>query len=426
MAVKDDRIYKIGEGIRIDGKVIEIPGEGLYLLPGIIDDQVHFREPGYTHKGNVHTESRAAVAGGVTTFMEMPNTNPATLTQSLLQEKYNAAARHAFCNYSFYMGASNDNYDEVMRTDSEDVCGVKVFMGSSTGNMLVDNVQTLDTLFSELGTLIAVHCEDEQTVKRNLANYIEQYGENLTASFHPKIRSVDACYLSSSQAVALAKKHNTRLHILHISTGDEISLFDNTTPLYQKHITSEVCVHHLHFDASQYSELGNLIKCNPAIKEASHRLQLWQGLQDGYFDVIATDHAPHTWDEKMQPYIKSPSGLPLVQHGLQMMLSYFAQGKLSLERIVELMCHNPAVAFRIKDRGVIDEGYFADMVLVDMNVNPTVTKDTILYHCGWSPLNGKTLTGKVMTTWVNGHPVYDGHQFIPGKGKRVEFEKFRV
>ncbi|MEZ4911336.1 MAG: dihydroorotase [Saprospiraceae bacterium] len=426
VAVKNERIYKIGNHLQFNEQIKEISGEGLYLLPGIIDDQVHFREPGYTHKGNVHSESRAAVAGGITTFMEMPNTNPATLTQSLLQEKYDQAAKTAFCNYSFYMGASNDNYDEVMRTNPENVCGVKIFMGSSTGNMLVDNTRALNRFFSELETLVAVHCEDEQTIKSNFATYFEQYGTNLDATFHHHIRSAEACYLSSSKAVSLAEKYGTRLHILHITTGTELNLFSNSIPLREKRITSEVCVHHLHFNASQYTTLGNLIKCNPAIKEDSQRQQLWKGLKEGYLDVIATDHAPHTWDEKHQPYINAPSGLPLIQHSLLMMLSYFDQGIISLERIVELMCHNPAIAFRIKDRGYIDEGFYADMVLVDLNQSTLVSEENVLYHCGWSPLAGSALSGKVVTTWVNGHAVYDEKTTIHGMGKRLEFEKLRL
>ena len=419
------------EGTINDEADLEINAEGKYLLPGIIDDQVHFREPGLTHKATIGSEAKAAVAGGVTTFMEMPNTKPPALTQALLEEKYQIAANSSLANYSFFMGVSNDNLDEVLRTDPKSVCGIKVFMGSSTGNMLVDNKLTLERLFRDAPMLIAAHCEDENTIKINLENYRFKYGENIPVEMHPEIRSEEACYISSSFAVGLAKQLNTRLHILHISTAMEIDLFDNIHPLPAKKITSEVCVHHLWFDSEDYARFGNKIKCNPAIKNALNRKALLKGLLDDRLDIIATDHAPHTREEKQSNYLEAPSGIPLVQHPLNMMLEFYHQGFISLEKIVEKMCHNPAICFGIKDRGFIREGYWADLVLVDLDDPWMVEKPNIYYQCHWSPFEGQKFQSKVTHTFVNGHlvfqnegkgysnPVFDESV----KGKRLEFDR---
>lgn len=420
--IEGGRISKIDAQLNIPGNAEEINGENLWLIPGIIDDQVHFREPGLTHKADIASESRAAIAGGVTSFMEMPNTNPAALTQELLQQKYDKAAQTSYANYSFFMGASNDNYDEVMRTNPKDVCGIKIFMGSSTGNMLVDNHKTLEHLFANVPMLIATHCEDEATIKENLQKFMLQYGEALQPSMHPLIRSVEGCYLSSSFAVELARRYNTRLHILHISTAKELALFDNSLPLSQKRITSEVCVHHLYFSSDDYTGLGNQIKCNPAIKEISNKEALFPALLDDRLDIIATDHAPHTWVEKSQPYLQSPSGLPLVQHSLNIMMEFVQKGMISMERVVEKMCHAPAECFGLKDRGYIDEGLYADMVLIDPTEQWKVSKENVHYKCGWSPLEGKVFTGKVKRTLVNGKEVYNSNgAFLQGEGKRLEF-----
>ncbi|MBL7809244.1 MAG: dihydroorotase [Saprospiraceae bacterium] len=421
--VRNGRIEKIAPGITATAD-IEIDAKGKYLIPGIIDDQVHFREPGLTHKANIATESRAAVAGGTTSFMEMPNVNPPSVTQELLEEKYHIAARTSLANYSFFMGTTNDNLEEVLRTDPKRVCGVKIFMGSSTGNMLVDAPSTLERIFAESPMLIATHCEDEATVRNNLAKYKELHGDAITAEFHPIIRDARACYLSSSMAIELAKRHNTRLHILHISTNDELALFRNDIPLKDKRITSEVCVHHLWFSANDYASLGNQIKCNPAIKSAEHRDALFPALLDDRLDIIATDHAPHTWEEKSQPYLQAPAGLPLVQHSLNVMLEFYHQGRISLERIVEKMCHAPAITFQIAERGFLDEGYWADMALVDLDHEWTVQPDNVLYKCGWSPFMGKTFRGKVVSTIVSGHLAWHEGQLREGKsGERLEFER---
>jgi dihydroorotase len=421
--IRNGRIEKIAPAISATADM-EIDARGKYLIPGIIDDQVHFREPGLTHKANIATESRAAVAGGTTSFMEMPNVNPPSVTQELLEEKYQIAARTSLANYSFFMGTTNDNLEEVLRTDPKRVCGVKIFMGSSTGNMLVDSPSTLERIFAESPMLIATHCEDEATVHNNLAHYKELHGENLTAEFHPIIRDVKACYLSSSMAIELAKRHNTRLHILHISTKEELVLFRNDIPLKDKRITSEVCVHHLWFSANDYASLGNQIKCNPAIKGAEHRDALFPALLDNRLDIIATDHAPHTWEEKSQPYLQAPAGLPLVQHSLNVMLEFYHQGRISLERIVEKMCHAPAITFQIKERGFLDEGYWADMALVDLDQEWTVQPDNVLYKCGWSPFMGKTFRGKVVSTIVSGHLAWHEGQLREGKsGERLSFER---
>jgi dihydroorotase len=420
--VKDKQIEKIAPFINLNVPHEEINGDGLWLIPGIIDDQVHFREPGLTYKADIASESRAAVAGGVTTFMEMPNTNPPALTQELLQQKYDIAQKMSYANYSFFMGASNDNYDEVMRTNPKNVCGIKIFMGSSTGNMLVDNRNTLDRLFADVPMLIATHCEDEQTIRDNLEKYKSQYGDAITPDMHPLIRSEEGCYLSSSMAVELAKKHNTRLHILHISTAKELSLFENNRPLSEKKITSEVCVHHLYFSADDYARLGNQIKCNPAIKARENKEALFEALLDDRLDIIATDHAPHTWEEKSQPYLLAPSGLPLVQHSLNLMLDFVHQGKITMEKVVEKMSHAPVECFGIRDRGFIEEGKYADLVLVNPDKTYNVDKSNIFYKCQWSPLEGKQFKGKVQATYVNGIMVYDGNNtFKQGFGQRLNF-----
>jgi dihydroorotase len=420
--IKNGRIERIGNMLNISADR-EIDATGKYILPGIIDDQVHFREPGLTHKGNIFSESRAAVAGGVTSFMEMPNVNPPSVTQDLLQEKYDIGAQNSLANYSFYMGTTNDNLEEVLKTNQKNVCGVKIFMGSSTGNMLVDAEKTLDNLFSKVDLLIATHCEDEATVRANNEAYKLKF-PNATASAHPIIRSHEGCFISSSMAVALAKKHNTRLHILHISTENEIPLFDNTIPLSKKRITAEVCVHHLFFNENDYKTLGNLIKCNPAIKSEQDQKALFQALLDNHFDVIATDHAPHTWEEKSKPYYDAPSGLPLVQHALPLMLDFYHKGMISLERIVEKMCHAVADCFQIEKRGYLDEGYWADLAIVDINKELHVSKENILYKCGWSPLEGKILRGSVEKTFVSGNLVFDNGKIIEaGSGQRLLFER---
>ncbi|MEY4928041.1 MAG: hypothetical protein RI894_2477 [Bacteroidota bacterium] len=404
----------------------KIEADGLYLLPGIIDDQVHFREPGLTHKATIASEARAAVAGGVTSYMEMPNVKPPTLTQTLLAEKYALAARTSLSNYSFFMGASNDNLDEVLKTNPQNVCGIKVFMGSSTGNMLVDNPVTLERLFKECKLLIATHCEDEDTVRRNELAYKNRYGAQLDWAQHPEIRSVEACYKSSSMAVELAKKHNTRLHILHISTKDELDLFRNDIPLAQKRITAELCVHHLYFNSDDYATQGSLIKCNPAIKSREHQAALLSALLDNRLDIIATDHAPHTWAEKhaADGYFNTPSGVPLVQHALPMMLSFFYENKISLEKIVEKMCHAPAECFQIEKRGFLRENYWADFSLLDLDATQVVSDKNVYYHCGWSPFMGKMQRGIVQKTFVSGHLAYDkGCFFMDKMGERLTFER---
>jgi len=419
--IKNGRIEKIDSSIAQSADR-EIDATGKYVLPGIIDDQVHFREPGLTHKSDLYTEPRAAVAGGVTSFMEMPNTKPTSTTQEELQKKYDIAAKTSTVNYSFYMGATNDNLEEVLKTNPNNVCGVKIFMGSSTGNMLVDNRATLEQLFSKIKMLIATHCEDEATIINNLAKAKEKYGEDLDATYHPIIRNAEGCYLSSSMAIELAKKHGTRLHILHISTADEIKLFDNDIPLKQKKITAEICVHHLFFDDAYYHILGNKVKCNPAIKTVHDREALLEGLKNGYFDVIATDHAPHTIEEKSQPYLKAPSGLPLIQHSLALMMSFYHREELTKEFIVDKMCHAPAELFRIKERGYIEEGYYADLAIVDPQQIWKVDKSNIEYKCGWSPLEEFDIRGKVTSTICNGEFVYRDNKLTEAKsGERLLF-----
>jgi dihydroorotase len=423
--IKNGRIERIGNAIGVKEKVTEIDGEGRHLFPGAIDDQVHFREPGLTHKANIYTESKAAVAGGVTSFMEMPNTIPNALTEDLLEEKYAIAKYNSLANYSFFMGVSNTNADEVLKMNKRksDVCGVKIFMGSSTGNMLVDSEPALHKIFSESELLIATHCEDEKIIKENYKN-LKSIKPILSPSDHPVIRDENACYASSSFAVSLAKKYNSRLHVLHITTAKELELFTNEIPLKEKRITAEVCVHHLHFTADDYERLGYLIKCNPAIKESKNKEALWKGLLDNRLDVIATDHAPHTLEEKLPPYEHAHSGLPLVQHSLLMMLHYYKEGRISLEKIAEKMSHAVADCFKIKDRGYIREGYFADLVVVDLNKKTTVTNESLLYKCGWSPLIGFTFPAEITHTFVNGNYLYGNTLFDESiKGLRMNFEK---
>jgi dihydroorotase len=422
--IEKGRIEKIGNNISINGKAIEIDGKGKYLFPGAIDDQVHFREPGLTHKANIYTESKAAVAGGITSFMEMPNTIPNALTSSLLEDKYKIGKHTSLANYSFFMGVSNDNTEEVLRISdrSREVCGIKIFMGSSTGNMLVDNERTLNRVFSQSEMLIACHCEDEKIIKSNYQQLKEEKG-TLSPSDHPVIRNEDACFSSSSYAVSLAKQYNSRLHILHISTEKELALFDNSIPLNKKRITAEVCVHHLHFTADDYDKLGYLIKCNPAIKSSNNKEALWKGLLNNQLDIIATDHAPHTIEEKEGPYEHAHSGLPLVQHSLLLMLEYYKQGKISLEKIAEKMSHAVAECFKIEDRGYIREGYHADLVIVDMNESTTVSKGNVLYKCGWSPLEGMIFPAKVTHTFINGNCVYGNGLWDESiKGERLMFK----
>ncbi|HVW12789.1 MAG TPA: dihydroorotase [Mucilaginibacter sp.] len=423
LLVKDGMIEKIDGQIDLNADQT-INAEGLYLFPGCIDDQVHFREPGLTHKADIHTESRAAVAGGITSFMEMPNTVPNTLTQELLEQKYEIASRNSLANYTFFMGASNDNIDQILKTDIQNVCGVKVFMGSSTGNMLVDNPKTLEGIFSQSPMLVAVHCEDEATIRRNLEHYKQLYGEDIPIRMHPVIRSEEACYLSSSMAVELAKKYNTRLHILHISTEKETHLFRNDIPLKDKRITAEACIHHLWFSDEDYETKGNLIKWNPAVKTASDREGILKAVLDGRIDVIATDHAPHTLEEKSQPYLKAPSGGPLVQHALPAMLELYHHGKISLEQIAVKMAHNVATCFQVDRRGFVREGYWADVVLVDLDKPWNVNKSNILYKCGWSPFEGTTFRSSIMHTIVSGNVAYSNGSIIEGKsGKRLKFNR---
>ena len=423
--VINDRIEKISPGINIKGNVVEIMGENKHLFPGLIDDQVHFREPGLTHKATIATESAAAVAGGVTSFMEMPNTIPNVLTLPLLQDKYDIAEHTSVANYSFFMGVSNSNSEQALRANElkNKIAGLKIFMGSSTGNMLVDSHATLDTIFSGSELLIATHCEDERIIRHQYEN-IKSIKPNLQPSDHPLIRNEDACYESSLTAIQFAKKYNSRLHILHISTEKELQLFGNMFPLKEKRITAEVCVHHLHFTADDYEALGYKIKCNPAIKGPSNKKALWEALLDDRLDVIATDHAPHLLTEKESPYEKAYAGLPLVQHGLQLMLHYYKEGNISLEKIAEKMCHAVAECFQIENRGYIREGYFADLVMVDVNKPYTVSPQNILYKCGWSPFEKTTFPATVEKTMVNGNFVYEnGVVNASHKGKRIMYSR---
>ncbi len=423
--IRNGLIEKIGkeENITSDGVEV-IDAKGKFLIPGVIDDQVHFRDPGLTNKGDIYTESKAAVAGGVTSFMEMPNTIPNTLTQELLEEKYQMAAKKSLANFSFYMGASNNNLDEVVKTNPRNVCGIKVFMGSSTGNMLVDNSDTLQGIFKNAPCLIAVHCEDEATIRKNTENARKKYGENIPVYLHPIIRSAEACYKSSSFAVELATKYNTRLHVLHISTALETKLFRNDIALKDKRITAEVCVHHLWFSAEDYDKKDAFIKWNPAIKTIGDKKELFKAMIDDRMDVIATDHAPHTLREKQNNYFKAPSGGPMVQHSLVAMMEFYKRGKITMERIVEKMCHAPADCFNVEKRGFIKEGYHADLVIVDANKPQRVLKSNILYKCGWSPLEGVTLSSSVLSTFVNGIRVFHKGKFSESvKGQRLLFER---
>jgi dihydroorotase len=422
--IKGNYIEKIGSNLQSQVASNVIDANGKALLPGAIDDQVHFREPGLTHKGNIFTESRAAVAGGVTSFMEMPNTNPPAFTQQLVEEKYQIASRTSLANYSFFIGASNDNLEEVMKTDVTKICGLKIFMGSSTGNLLVDNEQTLQRFFSHFPSLIATHCEDEATIRKNTEEFRKKYGEEMPIEYHPLIRNEEACYKSSSFAVGLAKKYGTRLHILHISTAKETTLFDNSIPLEKKKITAEACVHHLWFNDSDYKRLGMKIKWNPAIKKPSDQQAVFDAVLDNRIDVIATDHAPHTIEEKANTYFKAPSGGPLVQHSLVAMLDFYHRGKITLEKVVEKMSHHPAILFQIEKRGFIREGYFADLVLVDLDSPWRVEKSNILAKCGWSPFEGHTFKSKITNTWISGYHAYADNKIIEGPmGHRLLFAK---
>ena len=420
--IENDLISKIEPNISEEADQI-IDASGKYLLPGVIDDQVHFREPGLTHKGDIESESRSAIAGGTTSFIEQPNTVPNAITQELLANKYELARQKSFANYGFMMGGTNDNLEEVLKTNPRNVPGIKLFLGSSTGNMLVDNPETLENIFNNTKMLIAVHCEDEATIRANTQKYFDEYGEDIPVKFHHLIRSEEACYKSSSKAIKLAKKTGARLHVFHLSTAIETELFRNDIPLKEKKITAEVCVHHLTFTNEDYETKGGLIKWNPAVKTQKDKDGLWEALLDDRIDVIATDHAPHAWEEKQNVYTKCPSGAPLVQHSLVVMLENYKNGKISLERIVEKMAHNPAILFRIEKRGFIREGYKADLVLVDLNQNWTVKKENILYKCGWSPLEGTEFHSKVTHTFVNGNLVYENGKINEEKfGERLLFE----
>lgn len=423
--IENDLIVEISDSISLKtSDCIVIDAEGNYLMPGAIDDQVHFREPGLTHKGDIESESRAAVAGGITSFIEQPNTVPNAVTQEILEDKYQIAAQKSFANYSFMMGATNDNLEEVLKTNPKNVAGIKIFLGSSTGNMLVDNEATLEKIFSSTPMLIAVHCEDETTIKNNLAAFKEQYGDDVPVTAHHLIRSAEACYISSSKAVALAKKTGARLHIFHLSTAKEMELFTNKIPLEDKKITAEVCVHHLWFTDEDYKTKGNFIKWNPAVKTAADRKALWEALNDGRIDVIATDHAPHTKEEKKQSYLNAPSGGPLVQHAVVAMFEAHHQGRISIEKIVEKMCHNPAKLFRIEKRGFIREGYFADLVIVNPSLPWSVNTDNILSKCGWSPFEGYAFRSRITHTFVNGELVYNNFKVKDIRnGKRLLFDR---
>ncbi|MFC3415921.1 dihydroorotase [Algoriphagus hitonicola] len=420
--VQNGRIAKIGENLAKESAEKHINAEGKYLFPGLIDDQVHFREPGLTHKGEIYTEAKAGVAGGVTSYMEMPNTVPQAVTIPLLEEKYARAKEVSLANYSFFFGGTNDNLEQILKLDLRNVCGLKVFQGSSTGNMVVDNIESLEGIFKHYKGLLAIHSENDHIIATNLAEYKAKYGEDIPVKFHHKIRSEEACYDASSRAVAMAKKYGTRLHILHISTAKELSLFDNGIPLEEKKITAEACIHHLWFCEEDYDTKGNLIKWNPAVKTAQDRDQIFQAMLDDRIDVIATDHAPHTLEEKSQVYTKAPSGGPLIQHSLVAMLDFYHQGKISLERIADKMSHNVAKLFRMEERGYIREGYFADLVLVDLNDPWTVNKENILAKCGWSPFEGHQFQSKVTHTIVSGHLAYENGQFDESKkGERLTF-----
>ena len=423
LLVENGIIKKIDSSITINSMTV-IDASGKYLIPGLIDDQVHFREPGLTHKATIDSESRAAVAGGITTFIEMPNTVPQATNQQLLQDKFNIAEKTSFANYSFMFGGTNDNLEELLKTDPKTVAGIKLFLGSSTGNMLVDNLEVLEKIFSSTKLIISVHCEDEETIKKNTAEHKAQYGEHIPIELHPVIRSEEACYLSSSRAIELAKKTGARLHVFHVSTAKETTLFRNDIPLEEKQITSEVCVHHLWFSDQDYKEKGTHIKWNPAVKTVADRQGLWKALLDDRLDIIATDHAPHTLEEKSNSYLKAPSGGPLVQHALLALLEKVSEKVISIEKLVEKACHNPAIIFQIENRGFIREGYYADLVLIDLKAPQTVCKENILYKCGWSPFEGTTFSSSVTHTFVNGVLMYHEGVFNNEvKGKRITFNR---
>ena len=423
LLVENGIIKKIDSSITTNSMTV-IDASGKYLIPGLIDDQVHFREPGLTHKATIDSESRAAVAGGITTFIEMPNTVPQATNQQLLQDKFNIAEKTSYANYSFMFGGTNDNLEELLKTDPKTVAGIKLFLGSSTGNMLVDNLEVLEKIFSSTKLIISVHCEDEETIKKNTAEHKAQYGEHIPIELHPVIRSEEACYLSSSRAIELAKKTGARLHVFHVSTAKETTLFRNDIPLEEKQITSEVCVHHLWFSDQDYKEKGTHIKWNPAVKTAADRQGLWKALLDDRLDIIATDHAPHTLEEKSNSYLKAPSGGPLVQHALLALLEKVSEKVISIEKLVEKACHNPAIIFQIENRGFIREGYYADLVLIDLKAPQTVCKENILYKCGWSPFEGTTFSSSVTHTFVNGVLMYHEGVFNNEvKGKRITFNR---
>lgn len=424
LLIENDLISKIDRNINTENCDKIIDAKGKFLLPGVIDDQVHFREPGLTHKANIETESKAAIAGGVTSFIDQPNTVPNTITQELLEEKNEIAAKTSYANYGFSFGGTNDNLEEILKTNPKTTPAIKLFLGSSTGNMLVDNPQILEEIFSKVKMLICVHCEDEATIRQNTEQYVKQYGEDIPVKFHHLIRSEEACYLSSSKAVELAEKTGARLHIYHISTAKETHLFRNDIPLKDKKITAEVCVHHLHFTNEDYETKGTLIKWNPAVKTQEDKNGLWEALLDDRIDIIATDHAPHTLEEKQNPYTQCPSGAPLVQHSLNVMLDYHQKGKISLEKIVEKMCHNPAILFQIEKRGFVKVGYKADLVLVSLEEEYAVSKDNIYSKCGWSPLESTVFRNKVTQTFVNGNLVFDNGTFHSGKfAERLMFDR---
>jgi dihydroorotase len=419
--ISGKRIEKIAPEIDVQAEVTD--AKGMLLLPGLVDDQVHFREPGLEYKGDIYSESRAAVAGGITSYIEQPNTKPPAVTMELLEQKFELASQSSYANYSFNLGATNDNIEELLRADYSRFAGIKVFMGSSTGNMLVDSEHVLNRIFRDCGHLIITHCEDEETIRKNLEHYKTIYGEGIPASCHPLIRSEEACYLSSQLAMGLARKYDSRLHVFHVSTAKEGLAFDAEPVLSKKKITAEACIHHLWFSDADYEQKGNMIKWNPAVKTAADREGIWQALREGRIDVIATDHAPHSLEEKKQPYLTAPSGGPLVQHSLPAMMEFVKQGRISLEMMVEKFCHNPVIIFRIKDRGYIREGYFADLVLVDPNRPQTVDRTNILYKCGWSPFEGETFQSTVVKTWVNGHLAYsDGLLHEKRAGERLIFD----
>lgn len=422
--IENEMIKEISSTINVTENVEIIDAEGKYLIPGFIDDQVHFREPGLTHKANIATESRAAIAGGITTFIEMPNTVPQATTQALLEDKFTIAAKDSYANYSFMFGGTNDNLEELLKTDPKKVAGIKLFLGSSTGNMLVDNEEILEKIFSSTKMIISVHCEDEATIRKNTEEFIAKYGEDIPVKYHPIIRSEEACYLSSSKAIELAKKTGARLHIFHVSTAKETELFRNDIPLEEKQITAEVCIHHLWFSDKDYAEKGTHIKWNPAVKTEADRLGLWEALLDDRIDVLATDHAPHTLEEKNNIYTKAPSGGPLVQHAVTAILEKVKEGVISIEKAVEKMSHNPAKLFQIEKRGFIKEGFYADLVLIDTNKPQTVSKENILYKCGWSPFEGTTFSSTITHTFVNGNLIYNNGVFNDKiKGKRITFNR---